>query len=386
MLPVRLKPDPSVIRSPRRIIRRCRPDLPVPNSLRGGGALKSRGEALRDYVVRRLLLMVPTFLGITFFTFLLCQFVPGGQIDQLRLALAGGGAIGEMAATGDGRAQLDMPEEQLARLREYYGFDKPFLIAYGGWLWDAVRLDLGESFRYNEPVIEVIAERLPVSIYYGLMTAFFTYGICIPLGIIKAIRHRTSVDNLTSVLIFIGYAVPGFALGAVLSNLLAVRYDIFPLGGFRSPDFADLTLLGQMLDILWHSALPLIAYLAGSFAITTMLMKNSLIENMSSDYVRTALAKGLTRRRAVFVHALRNSLIPLATSLGGLLGIFLTGSFLIERVFNIQGVGLLSFEAIQARDFPIVMGFLVLSSVLLMLGNLLSDLAVATVDPRVRFE
>jgi microcin C transport system permease protein len=356
------------------------------NSLRGGGALKSRGEALRDYVVRRLLLMVPTFLGITFFTFLLTQFVPGGQIDQLRLALAGGGTIGEMAATGDTRLQLDIPEEQLARLREYYGFDKPFLIAYGGWLWDAVRLDLGESFRYNEPVIDVILERLPISLYYGLMTAFFTYGICIPLGIIKAIRHRTSVDNLTSALIFIGYAVPGFALGAVLSNLLAVRYEIFPLGGFRSPDFADLTLLGQMLDILWHSVLPLIAYLAGSFAITTMLMKNSLIENMSSDYVRTALAKGLTRRRAVFVHALRNSLIPLATSIGGLLGIFLTGSFLIERVFNIQGVGLLSFEAIQARDFPIVMGFLVISSVILMLGNLLSDLAVATVDPRVRFE
>ncbi len=347
--------------------------------------MKSRGEALRDYVARRLLLMIPTFLGITFFTFLLCQFVPGGQIDQLRLALAGG-AGGEVAAVGDGRVQLDIPEEQLARLREYYGFDKPFLVAYGGWLWDAVRLDLGESFRYNEPVIEVIVERLPISIYYGLMTAFFTYGICIPLGILKAIRHRTSVDNLTSVLIFVGYAIPGFALGAVLSNLLAVRYGIFPLGGFRSPDFDELSRFAQIGDILWHSILPLIAYLAGSFAITTMLMKNSLIENMSSDYVRTALAKGLTRRRAVFVHALRNSLIPLATSIGGLLGIFLTGSFLIERVFNIQGVGLLSFEAIQARDFPVVMGFLVISSVILMLGNLLSDLAVATVDPRVRFE
>ncbi len=340
---------------------------------------------MRDYVARRLLLMIPTFLGITFFTFLLCQFVPGGQIDQLRLAMAGGG-MGEAAAAGNVRVQLDIPEEQLARLREYYGFDKPFLVAYGGWLWDAVRLNLGESFRYNEPVIDVIVERLPISIYYGLMTAFFTYGICIPLGILKAIRHRTYVDNMTSVLIFVGYAVPGFALGAVLSNLLAVRYGIFPLGGFRSPDFADMSLFAQIRDILWHSILPLIAYLAGSFAITTMLMKNSLIENMSSDYVRTALAKGLTRRRAVFVHALRNSLIPLATSIGGLLGIFLTGSFLIERVFNIQGVGLLSFEAIQARDFPIVMGFLVISSVILMLGNLLSDLAVATVDPRVRFE
>jgi microcin C transport system permease protein len=349
--------------------------------------LKTRGEALRDYVIRRLLLMIPTFLGITFFTFLLTQFVPGGPIDQLRMALAGAGGMGEVGAgMGDARLQLDIPDEQLARLREYYGFDRPFLVAYGTWLWDVVRLDLGMSFRYNEPVIRVIADRLPVSIYYGLMTAFFTYGICIPLGIAKAIRHRTAVDNLTSVLIFLGYAVPGFALGAVLSNVLAVRFEIFPLGGFQSPGAEELGAVARALDILWHSILPLSAYLVGSFAVTTMLMKNSLMENMSADYVKTALAKGLTWRRAVFVHALRNSLIPLATSVGGLLGIFLTGSFLIERVFNIPGVGLLAFEAIQARDFPVVMGFLVISSIILMVGNLVSDLAVATVDPRVRFE
>jgi microcin C transport system permease protein len=232
----------------------------------------------------------------------------------------------------------------------------------------------------------VIGDRLPVSIYYGLITAFLTYGICIPLGILKAIKHRTSVDNLTSVLIFVGYAVPGFALGAVLSNLLAVRFEIFPLGGFQSAGAAELSFLAQVGDVVWHSVLPLTAYLAGAFAVTTMLMKNSLIENMSADYVKTALAKGLSWRRTVFVHSLRNSLIPMATSVGTLLGIFLTGSFLIERVFNIQGVGLLSFEAIQARDFPVVLGFLVISSVLLMVGNLISDLAVAFVDPRVRFE
>jgi len=349
--------------------------------------VKSRGEALRDYILRRILLMIPTFLGITLVTFTLCQFVPGGQIDQLRMALAGAGAAGEVSGGSAGpELQLDIPEEQLARLREYYGFDKPFHIAYATWLWDAIRLNLGDSFRYSEPVIHVIRDRLPISIYYGLVTAFFTYGICIPLGILKAIRHRTPIDNLTSVLIFIGYAIPGFALGAVLSNLFAVRYELFPLGGFQSAGAADLALIPRLLDIAWHSILPLIAYLAGSFAVTTMLMKNSLIENMSADYVRTALAKGLPWRRAIFVHALRNSLIPMATSIGSLLGIFLTGSFLIERVFNIQGVGLLSFEAIQSRDFPVVLGFLVISSVILMVGNLLSDLAVALVDPRVRFE
>jgi microcin C transport system permease protein len=347
--------------------------------------MNSRGEALRDYIVRRLLLMIPTFLGITFFTFLLIQFVPGGQIDQLRLALAGGG-VGEGGGGRGAPVQLDIPEEQLARLREFYGFDRPFLVAYGTWLWDAVRLDLGQSFRYNEPVAGVIADRLPISIYYGLMTAFFTYVICIPLGILKAIRHRTRLDNLTSVVIFVGYAIPGFALGAVLSNLLSVRWQVFPLGGFEAPGAEQLSLMARVLDILWHSVLPLIAYLVSAFAVTTMLMKNSLMENMSADYVKTALAKGLNWRRAIFVHALRNSLIPMATSVGSLLGIFLTGSFLIERVFNIPGVGLLAFEAIQARDFPLVMGFLVISSVLLMVGNLVSDLAVAFVDPRVRFE
>jgi microcin C transport system permease protein len=330
--------------------------------------------------------MVPTFLGITLLTFTLCQFVPGGQIDQLRMALAGGGGAGEIAASGGAVAQLDIPEEQLARLNEYYGFDRPLPVAYLTWLWDVVRLDFGDSFRYNEPVLRVIADRLPVSIYYGLVTALLTYVICIPLGILKALKHRTTVDNLTSILIFLGYAIPGFALGAVLVNILAVRFEIFPLGGFQSAGASDLGALAQGMDIIRHSVLPLAAYLVGSFAVTTMLMKNSLMENLSADYVKTALAKGLSWRRTVFVHALRNSLIPMATSAGSLIGIFMTGSFLIERVFNIQGVGLLSFEAIQARDFPVVLGLLVISSVLLMVGNLLSDLAVAFVDPRVRFE
>ena len=348
--------------------------------------MKSRGEALRDYVIRRILLMVPTFLGITLLTFTLCQFVPGGQIDQLRMSLAGGGGAGEISGGASRQVQLTIPDEQLKQLRQYYGFDKPLPVAYADWLWKTLHLNLGRSFRYNEPVLRVIADRLPVSIYYGLVTAFFTYGICIPLGIVKAIRHRTRVDHLTSVLIFVGYAIPGFALGALLSNLLAVKFQIFPLGGFQSQGASALPLGKHLLDIVWHSALPLVAYLAGSFAVTTMLMKNSLIENMSADYVKTALAKGLSWRRTVFVHALRNSLIPMATSIGTLLGIFITGSFLIERVFSIQGVGLLSFQAIQARDFPVVMGFLVISSVLLMVGNLVSDLAVAFVDPRVRFE
>ena len=316
---------------------------------------KSRGHALRDYIIRRLLLMIPTFIGITLVTFLLCQFVPGGPIDQLKLQLAG--RAGEAGAGGGGREilQFNIPEDQLAVLKSYYGFDKPIVPRYFAWLGKIASMDLGDSYRFSEPVIAIIKDRLPVSLYYGILTAIFTYGICVPLGMLKAVKHRTLLDNSTSALIFIGYAIPGFALGAVLLVLLSVKLHWFPLGGFHGEDFAALSSWGQVKDVVWHSVLPLVSYLIGSFAVMTMLMKNSLMENMSADYVVTALAKGLTWRRAIFGHALRNSLIPMATSFGNLIAIIMTGSLLIERVFNIRGIGLLTFEAIQARDYPIVL-------------------------------
>jgi microcin C transport system permease protein len=330
--------------------------------------------------------MIPTFIGITLITFLLCQFVPGGPIDQLKLQMAGGaGDLGGGAGSAGG-AQLDIPEDQIEILKEYYGFDKPIPIRYLDWMGNILRLDLGDSFRYSVPVIEIIKERLPVSIYYGILTTIFTYAVCLPLGILKAIKHRTKLDTATSAIIFIGHAIPGYALGAVLLVLFAVKWPWFPLGGFESQNYADLTFWGKVWDRVYHSVLPLIAYLVGSFAIMTMLMKNSLMENMSADYVKTALSKGLTWRRTIFVHAVRNSLIPLATSFGDLLMLILTGSLLIERIFNIQGIGLLNYEAILARDYPVVLGIIVIAAILMMLGNLLSDLCVAFVDPRVRFE
>ena len=346
----------------------------------------SRAHALRNYVIRRILLMVPTFLGITVVTFVLCQFVPGGPIDQIKLQLAGAqmGEAGYVSTRED--VQLSIPEDQLDILKEYYGFDKPIPLRYLGWLWNLVRLNLGDSFRYTMPVIKIIGSRLPVSVFYGAITTILTYLICIPLGMVKAIRHRTLIDNLTSILIFIGYAIPGFALGALLLVLLAVKKDWFPLGGFHGQDFATLSMGGKVIDIAHHAVLPLICYLIGSFAVMTLLMKNSLMENMSADYVKTALAKGLSWRRAVFGHALRNSLIPLATSFGNNISLILMGSVLIERVFNIKGIGLLVYESIVARDYPVVLGMIVIGSLLLLLGNLLSDLCVAAVDPRVRFE
>ncbi|MEO8377530.1 MAG: ABC transporter permease subunit, partial [Candidatus Sumerlaeota bacterium] len=223
-------------------------------------------------------------------------------------------------------------------------------------------------------------------IYYGIVTTILTYGICIPLGMVKAIRHRGVVDNLTSVVIFVGYALPGYALGVVLVALFAVKHNVFPISGFASDNYDMLSSWGKLKDIVWHSVLPLVCYMVGSFAMMTMLMKNSLMENMSADYVRTFLAMGLTPRRAVFVHAFRNSLIPMATSFGNNIALILTGSLLIERVFNIQGMGLLFFESIQARDYPVVMALTVISTVLLLAGNLLSDICVALTDPRVRFQ
>jgi microcin C transport system permease protein len=347
----------------------------------------SRGHALRNYVIRRLFLMVPTLLGITAVVFVLCQFVPGGPIDQMKMRMAGAAGGGEVGGAGVGQvaSSIDIPADQLRRLNEYYGFDKPIPLRYLDYLGKLVRLDLGNSFRYTMPVGELIADRFPVSIYFGVWTTFLTYLVCIPLGIAKALKHRSFFDNASSFVVFVGFAIPGYALGAVLLALFAVQRDWFPLSGFTSATFDQLTMGGKIKDILHHTALPLICYVIRLFAVMTILMKNSLMENMSADYVKTALAKGLTWPRAVFVHALRNSLIPLATSFGNNISLILTGSLLIEVVFNIPGVGLLFFESIQARDYPVVMGFTVIGSTLLLVGNLLSDLCVAAVDPRVRF-
>ena len=347
---------------------------------------KSRAGALRTYVLRRLLLMIPTLLGITFIVFVLCQFVPGGPIDQVRLQMAGAGGGGEVAgAGGSDIARTAIPPKQLEILRQYYGIDKPILVRYGLYLKNLATLNLGESQRYLVPVWDLIVQRMPISLYYGLITTLLTYLVCIPLGIAKALRHRSLFDNLTSAVIFIGYAIPGYALGAVLLVLLSVKYPIFPLSGFVGQNFDELSTLGKLKDLSAHTVLPLIALSIGSFAFMTMLMKNGLMENMGADYVKTALAKGMSWQRAVFVHALRNSLIPLATSFGNIISLLVVGFLLIERVFGIHGMGLLFFDAMVARDYPLVMGVTVISSVLLLVGNLLSDLAVALVDPRVRF-
>jgi microcin C transport system permease protein len=258
--------------------------------------------------------------------------------------------------------------------------------SYFQWLGKVLSGDLGDSYRYNEPVWDVIKQRFPVSLYYGLMTLVITYAVCIPLGILKAIRHRTVIDNVTSVLIFIGYAIPGYALGSLLILAFSVRLEWFPMGGFVSYSFAEKGLAGKMLDLLQHSALPLTCYLVGSFALVTLLLKNHLMDNLAADYIRTAIAKGVSFRQAVTRHAVRNSMIPIATTFGQNITLLVSGSFLIETIFDIDGFGLLGLSSILDRDYPVVMGVVLLSSFLLLLGNIISDVLVALVDPRIRFQ
>jgi len=246
--------------------------------------------------------------------------------------------------------------------------------------------DLGRSTVYNDPVQEMILERMPIAAYFGLLTAIITYAICLPLGVLKALKHRTFIDTSSSVLIFLGYSIPGFALGAILLVHLGARMNLFPLFGLTSPGFDQLDDWAKVKDIAHHTVLPLICYVIGSFAMLTMLTKNSLMDNLAADYVRTAVAKGVSYPSAVFGHAFRNSMIPVATSLGSLVEIFIGGSMLIETVFDVQGFGLLQYQAVIARDVPLIMGTLTIAAFLMLIGQVISDFLVAMVDPRIKFE
>ncbi len=336
---------------------------------------------MSSYFIRRLLLTIPTFIGITLLVFCITRMVPGGPIERMMTAAV----MAESRQSYSNGGGSVLSEEQLAELKAYYGFDKPVLVSYWLWLKKVLVLDLGHSTRYSDPVWEIIKERFPISIFYGLATLIITYAVCIPLGIIKAIKHGSPFDNLSSAVVFIGYALPGYVVGIALISAFASYWEWFPLGGFISDDYDDFTAWEKVQDIFHHAVLPLTAYLAGSFAVTTFMMKNALMENLSADYVRTAIAKGRDFNSAVTHHAMRNSLIPIATSFGSNISLVLTGSFLIETIFNIDGFGLLGFESIVERDYPVVMGILVISSLLFMIGNILSDVCVAIVDPRVKF-
>ena len=333
------------------------------------------------YVLRRLLLMIPTLLGITLVCFTLIQFVPGGPVEQTIAKVRG------MNSSRGGSART-ISDAEIANIKAYYGFDQPAPVRYFRWLGNLLRLDLGKSYAYQKPVWDVIVSKMPISLFFGLTSFFLSYLISIPLGVAKAIRHGTAFDTITSLIVFAGYVMPAYALGVLLIVFFGGGsfFDWFPISNMVSDNFEPLDPLGKVLDFLHHMFLPLICYMVGEFAFLTMLMKNSLLEEINKDYIRTALVKGITFHSAVWRHALRNALIPLATGAGDILTVMFAGALLIERVFDLDGMGLLFFNSINDRDYNVVLGLIVLTSVMTVFGRLLSDLLYVAADPRIRFD
>ena len=463
-----------------------------------------------QYVIRRLLLMIPTFIGITFMVFFILQVAPDGPFERAvkQLKNAQGASESGVSMTSDVTGDSSqLTPELLEKLRMQYGLDKPIVLRYLIWLgvfpkeyksktvligksfresvdnvsvsqfknyllqryvrveidenqdyqiietgvglefplpsidklnidenfnqdkyihfqneyqelpsdpdiietwyfsdWEIKKIDeennnvilvkkkfngiiqgfLGYSDKKGKNVSTLIAERMHISAFFGLTSLFLSYLVCIPLGIMKALKHGQKFDVISSIIVFIGYSIPGYALGVLLLSYFGG--DVFPLHGWRSPNFEELSFIGKVKDQLHHAFLPILCYMVGSFATMTVLMKNSLMENLSQDYVRTAFAKGLSEKRVIFFHAVRNSLIPLATGIGGMIGVVLAGSYLIEKTFGIDGIGLLGFNALIDKDYNIMMGFLVIGVIIRLLGNLISDLTYALIDPRIRFK
>jgi len=343
------------------------------------------------YILKRLLLMIPTLFGIMLITFLVTQFVPGGPVEQMVNQLSGKGAVGEVSSGSESlyRGQQGLDPEIVAKLRSYYGFDKPayerFVIMMGNYL----RFDFGESYFHHKSVMELVADKLPVSISLGIWTFLITYLISIPLGIKKAIRDGSRFDTWTSTLILVGYAIPGFVLGITLLVLLGGGsfWDLFPLRGLVSDNWDELSWWSQITDYLWHMVLPITAMSVGSLAVMTLLTKNSFVEEVRKQYVITARAKGLSENAVMYRHVFRNAMIPLVTGFpAAFVGAFFTGSLLIEQIFSLDGLGLLAYESVLQRDYPVVLGTLYMFSILALVAKLLSDLSYVLIDPRIQFE
>jgi microcin C transport system permease protein len=338
------------------------------------------------YIFKRLLLMIPTLLGALTITFIVIQFVPGGPVEQLLAearANQKGGGEGDVYKAG-----RDSDAKQLAELKKLYGFDKPAHVRYFEMLGQFARFDLGKSFLQNKDVWTLIKEKLPVSISLGVWTFFISYLVSIPLGVAKAVREGTRFDALTTLAVLVGYAIPGFVLGVLLIVLFAggTFFEWFPLRGLTSDNWESLSWPARIRDYFWHLTLPLICLVIGSFAVMTMLTKNTFVEEMRKQYVLVARAKGLSQRRVLYKHIFRNALIPLVTGFpAAFIGAFFAGSVLIETLFSLDGLGLLAYESVVRRDYPVVLGSLYLFTLIGLVVKLISDLLYVVVDPRVQF-
>ena len=341
------------------------------------------------YIFKRLLLMIPTLFGVLLMTFVVIQFVPGGPVEQMVAQLQGRDTGGEgAAAAGSGyRGRQGVDAARIEEIKTLYGFDKPPTERFWMMLQQFAQFDLGKSFFYPKDVWSLIQEKLPVSISLGLWTFFLSYLASVPLGIAKAVRAGTRFDTLTSWLVLVGYAIPGFVLGVALLVIFGGQLQWFPLRGLTSSNWEQLSWGAKVVDYLWHIALPVTASVLGSFAVITMLTKNAFLEEIRKQYVLTARAKGLGENRVLYRHVMRNALIPLVTGFpAAFIGAFFTGSLLIETLFSLDGLGLLSYEAVIRRDYPVVLGTLYLFTLIGLVTKLISDLCYLWVDPRVKFD
>ncbi|WP_127902631.1 microcin C ABC transporter permease YejB [Solirhodobacter olei] len=354
------------------------------------------------YILRRILLMIPTLIGIMVINFTLTQFVPGGPVEQIIARIQGeGNAFANIAGgsdTGGQAAQAGaggyvgargLPPDFIKELNKQFGFDKPPLERFLNMMWDYVHLDFGQSYFQSKSVVKLVEERLPVSISLGLWSTLLSYLISIPLGIRKAVRDGSAFDSWTSGAIIVGYAIPGFLFAILLLVLFAggSYWRIFPLRGLTSDNFAQLSLLGQMGDYFWHITLPVIASTISGFATLTLLTKNSFLDEIKKQYVMTARAKGLSEGRVLYGHVFRNAmLIVIAGFPTVFVSMFFGGSIIIETIFSLNGLGRLGFQAAVDRDYPVIFGTLFVFSLIALVMGLISDLMYVWVDPRIDFE
>ena len=362
---------------------------------------------MASYILRRLLLIIPTLLGIMIINFALTQFVPGGPIEQVLANMRGEGDVFEVISGGQQDTEVEfestvtgnnqseyagargLPPEFIADLERQFGLDKPPLERFVGMMWNYMRFDFGESYFRSEGVLEMVWDRLPVSISLGLWATVISYMISIPLGIRKAVRDGSSFDTWTSAIIIVAYAIPGFLFAIMLLVLFAggSYWQIFPLRGLTSPNWEELSLLGKIADYAWHMALPVLASLISSFATLTLLTKNSFLDEIRKQYVVTARSKGLTENRVLYGHVFRNAMLIVIAGFPSLfLGVFFSGSVIIETLFSLDGLGRMGFQAALQRDYPVIFGTLFFFGLIGLVVGILSDLMYVFVDPRIDFE
>jgi microcin C transport system permease protein len=358
------------------------------------GGQSSVSSIMFNYILRRLLMMIPTLFGVTVIVFIIINLAPGSPVEQKLQAMRfGGGGPGGNGNAQTGSASLNSNRQQgvsnevMEALKKQYGFDKPLIERYWIWLKNLATLNFGNSFSYEEPVTDVILSKFPVSLQFGLISFVLAYLISVPLGIWMAFRENTWWDWMTGFFLMVTYSIPPFMLAIVLIVFFAGGsfFDWFPIGGLYSDQYETLSFWGKFTDRVYHFILPLLCFTLGSFTTLTLLMKNSILEEIKKDYIRTARAKGLSERKVYLKHALRNAMIPIATGIGSFVSVFFAGSLLLETIFQLDGIGLLSYKSVLSRDYNVIMGLVFIQSALYLIGNLISDLIYVVVDPRIDF-